>query len=224
MKIIIDNTEFDYNTGCRLFKTKYAECPNDSLADIWNDIIPYTFKEIAQSFQNIEQRRVAINCLGMERLLSEINPISVDKQTLHKRTTWVSENGELIVKEFNDTYELFKVSKEDLFDGVSQNWGMQDAYYVKCKDTSTDREYLIWVEPRSVFNTNNTPKDWYSESKLTAIQAVAWTIQTNVKKGNIEKIIRQGDCILIKPKDKEFVSYTRHLTEEEYRNLLVAES
>jgi hypothetical protein len=44
---------------------------------------------------------------------------------------------------------------------------------------------------------------------------------------NIEKIIRQGDCILIKPKNIELVtdnSPVRHLTEEEYKYLLVAES
>jgi len=54
---------------------------------------------------------------------------------------------------------------------------------------------------------------------------VAWTITTNVELGGIEEIYRQGDCILIKPKQ----GYTtldrpRHLTKKEYRTLMVAES
>jgi hypothetical protein len=49
-------------------------------------------------------------------------------------------------------------------------------------------------------------------------------MQTNVNMGNIEKIIRQGDCILIKPYDANGIGSVRHLTEDEYRTLLVAES
>jgi hypothetical protein len=46
-----------------------------------------------------------------------------------------------------------------------------------------------------------------------------------VPQGKIAKIIRQGDCILIKPKGKyEPLSTPRHLTEKEYKTLLVAES
>jgi hypothetical protein len=102
---------------------------------------------------------------------------------------------------------------------------MQDSYFVKCKDTSTDRNYFIWIEPQSVYRTN-TEKIWeYELSKINAIQCIAWTIQTNVPQGKIEKIIRQGDCVLIKPKGKyEPLNTPRHLTENEYKTLLVAES
>jgi hypothetical protein len=61
--------------------------------------------------------------------------------------------------------------------------------------------------------------------KFFQIQAIAWTITTNVPKGHIEDIIRQGDCILIKPKGKyEPLVTARHLTEEEYKTLISAES
>lgn len=61
---------------------------------------------------------------------------------------------------------------------------------------------------------------------VTAIQAIAWSITTNVAKGNIEKIIRQGDCILLKPIDMDIalLPTPRHLTADEYEKLLVAES
>jgi hypothetical protein len=55
--------------------------------------------------------------------------------------------------------------------------------------------------------------------------AIAWTITTNVPQGNIEDIIRQGDCILIKPQGKyEPLNRARHLTEVEYKTLISAES
>jgi sulfate adenylyltransferase subunit 1 (EFTu-like GTPase family) len=63
------------------------------------------------------------------------------------------------------------------------------------------------------------------EFQLNAIEAIAWTIQTNIGEDNIEKIVRQGDCIMIKPKNtKDAAGVVRHLTEKEYTTLLVAES
>jgi hypothetical protein len=98
---------------------------------------------------------------------------------------------------------------------------------LKFKDTSTDREYMLWVDADSVARTNNKER-WLSSDmheKITPIQAIAWSFQTRVPIGSIEKIVRQGDCIVIKKKRKaEEDSIVRHLTEEEYRTLLVAES
>jgi hypothetical protein len=59
---------------------------------------------------------------------------------------------------------------------------------------------------------------------VSPIECVAWTITTNVAEGNIEKIVRQGDCIMIKPKEMVFEDRQRHLTEKEYKQLLVLES
>jgi hypothetical protein len=81
-----------------------------------------------------------------------------------------------------------------------------------------------------VYRANDTRQSkWYSNSEdygtmITPIQAIAWTIQTNIEKGGIEKMIRQGDCILIKKNKDANVGSTRHLTEQEYKELLVLES
>lgn len=226
MKIIINNLQFSYDIGCRILKTKYKdECPFKNLEDIWNDIQPMTFKEIAKNINNTEQRRVAIECLGIDRLVKEVNPILINQQTIKKQTTWIDKDGKLVNKKFSDTYQLYKVDGFVLAENM-QNLFMRDAYFVKCVDTSTDREYLIWVEPQSVYSTNNNRGWWTGNDELiNAIQSIAWTIQTNIPEGNIEKIIRQGDCILIKPKDTNIKNgRLRHLTENEYRELLVAES
>jgi len=225
MNIVISNTEFGYDTGCRILKLKHKECPFPELEDIWEDIEPLTFNEISK-IQNLEQRRVAFLSYGLDRLVKEVKPELINKKTLKKTTTWVSQTGELVTKKFNDTYELYKVAGS-YFGKSDLSWQKtEDCYYVKCKDTSTDREYLIWVDLKEVYRTND-PGSWnYSPDKVNAIQAIAWTIQTNIGEGNIDKIVRQGDCILIKPKNinnKGFV-HTRHLTEKEYTTLLVAES
>lgn len=230
MEIIIDNLAFPYDIGCRLIKLKYAECPFDELSEVWDDIQPITFKEIAGVLKNVEQRRVAINCLGISRLVKEVNPELLDTQTIKKTTAWVNDNGELDAFNFEDTYELYQVSAKSL--GIENNLRNTNVrnyfHYVRCKDTSTDREYLLWVDASSVYRTNSdetyfTNGENYGP-KINAIQAIAWTIQTNIKQGSIEKIVRQGDCILIKEKKKAERVIVRHLTEAEYRELLVAES
>ena len=101
MQIIINNMKFPYDLGCRLLKLKHQTCPFEQLADIWDDIVPLSFKEIAQ-LPNLEQRRVGVLCLGLERLLNDVKPKLISKETLTKTTTWVNEKGELVEKTFKD--------------------------------------------------------------------------------------------------------------------------
>lgn len=225
MRIIISNTEFDFNTGCKILKLKHDTCPFPQLEDFWNDIEPITFEEIS-SMTNLEHRRVAFLSYGLDRLVKEVNPTLMNSKTINKTTTWVSQNGELVTKKFKDTYELYKVKGEYFNKNNPNRWQKpEDCYYVKCKDTSTDREYLIWVDLKSVYRTNNPGKWDFNPESVNAIQAIAWTIQTDIDENNIEKIVRQGDCIMIKPKTMEDASgIVRHLTEKEYKTLLVAES
>lgn len=230
-QIYIDNQAFDFDIGVKIAKLKYDTCPFDEVADIWNDIVPFEFKDIKQ-LKNIEQRRIAISILGIERVVKQVDPKLIDKRTIKKSTTWINREGKLETIDFKDTYELYEVALNKIFDGASDRWGRINVaakvHYVKFKDTSTDREYFIWVDAQSVYRTNhqkveqwNIPQDF----KINAIQAIAWTIQTNLPIGFIDKIVRQGDCILIKPKNKtKGEDIARHLTEKEYRDLLVAES
>jgi hypothetical protein len=162
---------------------------------------------------------MGIKFLGVEEIIKSVNPVLIDKKTLKKQTTWVNENGDLDSINFNDTYELYKVDGSYFSEGLPSWRTVNDVYYVKCKDTSTDREYFIWVDIRSVADTNDV-----NRNEVNAIQAIAWTIQTNIEKGGIERIVRQGDCILIKPTAKAKSDSVRHLTEKEYKTLLIAES
>ena len=229
MEIVINNVPTEFNLGCRMLKTKGGDCPFDEMQDFWEEVQPLNFKDIAQ-IPNLEQRRIALLFLGLDRLVKEVNPELISSKTIKKNTTWVTEQGELVEHKFDDTYELYKV-KGEYFGDTTNHWQrINDAYYVKCKDTSTDREYLIWIDINSVWrivsDNNSKLNRWeFDVRKIDAIDCIAWTIQTNVPQGKIEKIVRQGDCILIKPK-KNYVPLDneRHLTKQEYLTLLVAES
>ena len=223
MKIIVSNVEFPFDTGCRVLKMKHKECPMEEIADFWEDIKPLSFKEIAK-LTNLEQRRVGILHLGIDKIVSDVKPTLLSKETLKKTTTWIDESGKLVQHKFNDTYELYEVDGSYFTKGISGSPRMDSCYYIRCKDTSTDREYLIWVDLQSVSNTNGGSRS-FDKKKISAIQCIAWTIQTDVPVGEIDKIIRQGDCIMIKPKGKyKPLSTARHLTEKEYKELIVAES
>jgi hypothetical protein len=229
MKLVIENIKFDFDKGIKLLKLKYKECPfpNTYISEIWNDVIPATFSEIAK-YENLEERRVGILCLGLERLVKEVNPELIDTQTLDKTTSWVNSKGEYEMISFTDTYRLFKVRGDYFNDGIKGHWRtVGDCYFVQFKDTSTDREYMLWVDLRSVYRTNNDDRWDFTDiiEKVNAIDCIAWSIQTDIALGNIEKIVRQGDCIMIKPLDaSKERTRVRHLTTMEYKTLLVAES
>ena len=219
-KVIIDNIKFSYDIGCRLLKTKYGNTPVKGLEDIWDDIKPMTFKEITKSFKNIEKRRVGISCLGMEKIIDEVDSLLVSSKSIKKTTQWVKPDGTIETKTFVDTYNLYKVPNDFFTEGTIDGWGGDDVYYVEFKDTSTDRRYMVWINCNSVQRTNDY------QFEINPIKAIAWTIKTNVPEGNIKTIVRQGDCILIQKKNDNIkpLKEDRHLTEKEYRTLLKLES
>lgn len=216
MKIIVNNVEFPFNEGCKLLKLKYGSssvCPFKEIEEFWNDIEPLTFREIITIFKNVEQRRIGLLYLGLENLSKEIKSTLVSSETISKKTTWTNKEGIVKTIHFDDKYELYAVSGEELLGDPS----LKTFHYVKFKDTSTDREYLLWIDYNHIYRLKNY-------QGVTAIDAIAWTIQTNLKEGGIEKIIRQGDCILLKKNKSSHIGTVRHLTENEYRSLLVLES
>jgi hypothetical protein len=216
---------------------KYGDTPFAGLEDIWDSIVPPTFQDIVRDTHNVEARRVALNCLGLERMKEQLNVRLINEESIAKTTMWVTESGELVEHKFDDTYRLYELNGEDLFRDIDNDWRSpinkgEKFYYITCKDTSTDREYLLWVDIYSVYMTKqkDTWSSWASQQReapkvVNAIDCVAWTITTDIAEGYISHILRQGDCILVKPKGGyERLKHHRHLTADEYRTLLLAES
>ena len=233
MKIIIDNVPFDFDLACKVLKLKGGNSPFEELNSFWNEIVPIDFAEISL-LPNLEQRRIAIKYLGIDDIVSQVNPQLVSEETISKETTWINEAGVEETIKFDDTYRLFSVNENVLLKGKNEEvneWNKAKQYFVKFKDTSTDREYMIWVDIASVYNTNhnkqlsrwNTEKA-FEEGNITAIDCIAWTIKTTLPTDNIKTIIRQGDCVLLKPILSKLQVKERHLTSKEYRELLKFES
>lgn len=200
--VIINNIEFEQNLGKRILKT-LGEYEDETIEKI-------DFKTCA-TIENLEQRRVAMNALGIDEIIKNVDSKLIDEQVLKKTTTWIDPEGKKHKKIYEDKYSLFEIEDSSVL-GFKKRWDGKSTNlkYVLFKDTSTDRKYLIWVDS----NIND------------AIEAIAWTITTDIREGNIEKIIRQGDCIFLKEKDtKENLMWAyRHLTKEEYINYLKIES
>lgn len=227
--IIIDSREVEYNTGIKLLKLKHRNtCPIEELKDIWDDIPIIGFKELA-SFNNLEERRIGLQYIPIEDIINQVEPKLIDEEILDKSTTWITEEGKYETKKYKDTYRLYTVSTESL--GIQNIRRSSDVnrYYVEFSCTSTGRKYFIWVDPAGVWATNNNESAsfyWFrKQGDIKAIQAIAWTITTDIPKDYIQEIIRQGDCIFIKPKGPyEKLLIPRHLTEKEYKEFLTNES
>jgi len=230
--IIIDNRKFDSIIGARILKSNGIN-KWEELNSIWDTIKPLSFQDILKNFDNIEDRRVALKYIGIENIINNISSKLVSSVMLPKSTTWLNEEGELVTHEYSDVYELYKCSHSEL--GLNNPRFVNYLYFLKFKDTSTDRVYILWVDINSIYNTkfpnsseiNNDSENFNNIDTIDAIDAIAWTIQTHVKKNAIKSIIRQGDCILIEPistSKKKVYGNLRHLTKEEYLTLLTIES
>jgi hypothetical protein len=208
--LTINRVSFPFKTGLRVAKMKYKtkkEFLKNSVLDFsviatinkWKSIKPIGAKE-ALKIKNIEQRRVIFQLLGPDTAFKAFKTKLVDDQTIPKATR-VNSKGEL--ESFDDRYRLYCITDS----GVT-------FYILKCNCTSTGREYNIYIE------------DIWSRRMETpdAIEAVAWTIQVDIRPEDIQSIIRQGDCILVETKEDAVIHNPRHLTKSEYLSKVVAES
>ena len=131
MKIVIDNVEFPYDIGCKILKLRGGDSPFEELNDIWKDIVTPDFSEIGL-LQNMEQRRIGLKYYGLEKLLNEVDPNLVDKQTIEKETTWVSE-GKVVNGYPAWMFNSDKKHRSKTFPGIAQAMASQWGNYLKEK-------------------------------------------------------------------------------------------
>lgn len=180
------------------------------LANNWDDIEPLTVEE-AFAEENLERRRIFFDHIGPGNIVKQANAIEVDKQTIPKKHTRWDENDEEYIHEFEDTYTLLKMRANDLFTGTDEQDSVSDdwIYTVRCKCSTTDREYFIYVDPNN-YDGND------------AIAAIASTFFINVN--NPKAIYRQGDVLLVEPNGEPQYGRYRPLSKDEYLNLIVSET
>jgi hypothetical protein len=133
--IVSNRTGFTLSEALSLWKAKYLDIKDlkkdmiihESLEDfgnfieeIWADIKPVTVKE-ALAKENAEERRVYFDCIGIQKLFRELEPVLVDRQVINKkRTKWDDKNDPVEYK-FEDVYELYEIDGSKLFD--KDQWG-----------------------------------------------------------------------------------------------------
>jgi hypothetical protein len=242
VRVIISGQSFPGRTGLRILKLRHETCPFPQWQEAWDVLTPLTFREITEQIKDVERRRTAIAYLGIERLMTQIESKMIREETIEKITTWVDADGQIREHRFSDTYSLHRVRWTTLFGDLTDetnllmnsNWNKpHNHHFVKCKCASTGKEYILWVDLRQVYRTNHPEVTrqslddighWRIERLVDPIEAIAWTFQTRLAKGSIEAIIRQGDCILMRPVINPVLDTNRHLTGEEYRTLMRSES
>jgi len=184
----------------------------------WENIIPITVQEAFQE-QNMERRRVMFDCIGVARLFQKLEPELLDRQTIGKKRTRWNEHNEPYEHDFQDSYELYRISGQKLFVFETFQRKPDAVYAVRCWCTTTGREYWIYV-PEEIA-TGKTR--WSSaEEKPDAIRAIAWTIRLDLS--HPKRIYRQGDIIIAEETEDSKTVAPYHLTKEQYLELMFSES
>jgi hypothetical protein len=230
MKININGNLFDEEVGKRVLKLKYEHCPFPELETEWENIEVGTLASLSRALKNMEQRRVAFQYFDMDRLARETPGELVSREAIIRKTSWVMPDGSVQKQYYKEEFFLYSIDAKSLgvpysiCNHVTTLYYDYDnyLYYVKYRDPFTDHEHIQWVDGRYVADLNrirHEDKIW--TSKINAVQAYVSTITTDIEKGGIECIVRQGDCILFKKNNRAIRYYKRHLTEYEYRTLPV---
>ena len=232
----VSNREgFTLSEALSLWKTKYSDIKDlkkeiiihESLEDfgnfieeMWTSIKPVTVQQ-ALSKDNTEDRRVYFDCIGIENLFKQLDPMLLDRQAITKKRTKWDDNNDPVEYEFEDVYELYEIDGWKLFD--KDQWGRQPqpVYAVRCWCTTTNREYWLYVNQEAA-----TGETWNRDKfSYDAIRAIAWTIRVDVAEENIERLYRQGDIIVAKIKEgSPIMQWQRHISKEEYLTKLYSET
>lgn len=229
-------SDFSLTEALRLYKAKYPEFGDfhkdvvkinnpmlvefgKFVSEVWESIEPVTIQE-ALAQPNNETRRVYFSCIGVQKLFKDLNPKLLDAQTINKnRWGWDKDNNK-VMNLFNDVYELYEIEGKKMFERDRWNTEPNPIYAVRCWCTTTGREYWIYVPTEAAMGVR-----WISTHNPgtpDAIRAIAWTIRIDIK--NPQSIYRQGDIIVVEMPDNPEECEERHITKDEYLNLMYSES
>lgn len=220
---------FTFSEALSLWKSKYETIKHfrrdvithsslkelgDFVTEVWDSIQP-TSIEAALSEKNMERRRVMFDCIGVANLFRKLEPELLDKQVISKKRTRWDVNNTPYNHVYEDTYELYKINGEKLFQ-MEESWRRPSAVYaVRCWCTTTQREYWIYV-PESATGVGSFL------NKPDAISAIAWTIRIDIS--NPKRIFRQGDILVVEESENSQQVTPYHLTKHQYLELFFSET
>jgi len=166
------------------------------IPSIISDTKPFTVAE-AITNENAEIRLLMLSCFEAENIIKELDSELLDEQTIIKtqsntsilgsegnyRTTLPKnfKSDQIVVgkKSFEDMYGLYRVP-------ASPKTYINDQFYVKMKDTTSDKSYYLWIDPAQV-----------NEDTPDAIDAIASTVFTLDTKTFEERRLTKEEYLLI---------------------------
>lgn len=175
----------------------------EEITETWNRVKPMTAKEALTRYPNMEQRMIALRYIGAEGMIKELNAELLDEKTITKKqeeTVFLGEGQPdhkkhkdaslwtKRIKEYDDTYKLYRIHTDEINSEDSGRANIEFEYIYICgmKDTSTDREYYIFVDPEVV------------EEEKDAIKAIASTLRVVDEEGNLSSPLSKEDYFALR--------------------------
>ena len=154
---------------------------------VWPDVKPLTPTEVMKNYTNTEQRLVLLSIFEPEEIVNDMDATLVHEETItknqfktilkdkdpHNKTTigkLKASDIEKVKVEYQDTYQLYRAP--------ASKFGLEeDIFFVKCKDSTSDKYYYLYVQPHNdaiaaIASTYRKPdgtqltKEEYLSSKL----------------------------------------------------------
>ncbi|HTF81653.1 MAG TPA: hypothetical protein VL947_08005, partial [Cytophagales bacterium] len=120
----------------------------------------------ALALQNAEQRMIALTVFSPDEFISAVNAELLDMQSITKKNIRWDAQLQPYMHVYEDVYSLYKISAFEL--GLENIARTPSIYFVKCRCTSTDKIYYLYV-PEAVAASRD------------AVEAIAWTYRFNGK-------------------------------------------
>lgn len=181
-------------------KFKHFVISVEELKRVWESTEPMGAKR-ALRYNNMERRMVALRYIGAQGLINELGGYMIDRQTVRKKQKKViykgkdqrdkirdrnPDNYETIDVEYEDTYTLYRIEVDKIVTRPRfLNFEQQYIYVCSMKDTSTERQYYIFVDPE------------YGE-KEDAILAISSTLRTVGDDGKISQPLSKQEYLKLK--------------------------
>ncbi len=215
MKVVIDDTYFTMSHGKRLLKTRYPACVFPSIRRQWDDLRPMGFREILNTFEDPQERSVAIHCLPLSELLKDISGFVVSHESHSQDICVVNDDGSMDIRQAFVHYRLACIPLsllESSMVNVMSDEADPDQWFVLRHEMGSEIEHIRWIGSADPGDGSHPPKP---------LEALSRNIRTYLAEGDISRIVWTEKGIQCLPRFGAFrQDAPRCLTAQEYREIL----